>query len=950
MKYINKFDTEVEYKASIKARSEDVPCSYVCSIDEDKSVRYIPQKFPPIIFNATEENRICSLSLGGVKTLWVDGEPVLDNTEHIGTYEFTTSTIETDANGNFMLPQDVYPFKYCISYSLTSDIPLLGTDTVRIVEPWYGSALVPAAIATVEEMCNNGLAVLKDEYTLDVTNYLPYAREYGSVLCFYIERDYETLLTIKNKVFGPAVTRETVQTEINKSDYEFNFEDPAELPFTCTKPLQLTSSTNYFDISYKDNSSLDLDNNLMLVVLYVNGEPQNMEGNTLGGFADTGAIILRDEKTFRIDFTSLGTIPSDITMTAEILILKQNAADFDLSLVNELLVVSERITSSYKESYTFETLGLHEVSYDMLFPDAAQPNFSGSCLHKVGGRMLEHMDDISSFYGSDLSDLYMTKHAFSDLPEEQEGCLIDIVGNLEHLKIEEGHKLYDTRNNCNGLIRTSDNVLIKATKYMTKIPDSVTDVALYAFDEDYKGREITLSDNLTRFPQFSQCPNIKKVHYKGDKITTIDYRGIFRSCPSVKECTIPDSVTLIEGNIASYCDNFEKLVIGPNVTNITKHPIVDCPNFKTLVIDPNNPVIDARDNCNAIVSKKNNWIVFGFPTTTVPNSVTQIYQNAFSEVKGMNSFNIPDTVTSVGQRCFQLSDLKSITIGNGITSIPYQCFYFCKQLTEINWGENVQSIGESAFYNCISLTSITIPDSVTSVGKYAFQNCSGATELTIGSGLSSFTDTSFLFDYGLANIHVSPDNTKYTDAGCNVLMERTGGIVVLGCKGSTFSSNSMRTIGTKAFNECSGLTTVHLPNSVSKIESSAFYNCNDLYDLYLGNVSYIGANAFYSCGALRNVIIPDTVTTLGNLCFESCNVLSAVTIGSKVSTIGNRIFDRCYKLNTIYCKRATDPTTNGKIIDSSGLPSNVTVYYPEGADYSNWKAKKPNWTFIPVEV
>lgn len=948
MKHINKFGTEVEYKASIKARGGDEPCSYVCSIDEDNSVRYVPEKFPPIIFNATEENRTCSLSLGGVKTLWVDGEPVLDNTEHIGTYEFTTSTIETDANGNFVLPQDCYPFKYCFSYTLTSDIPLLGTDTVCIVEPWYGSTLVPATIATIEEMCYNDLAVLKDDYTLDVTNYLPYAREYGSVLCFYIAREGE-ILTIKNKVFGPTITRETVQSEINTSDYEFNFEDPTGIPFTCTKPLHFTSGTNYYDISYKDNTSLDFDNNLMFFVLYVNGEPSGMEIRSLSDFVDRGFISQRDEKTFRLDLSVLGDIPSDITVTVEILVLKHNASDFDLSLVNELLLSYEEITSSYKESYMFETLGLHEVTYDMLSPGAAQPYFAGSCLHKVGGRILEHMDDLSSFYASSLSDLYITKHAFTDLSEEQEGALIEVVGNLEHLKIEDGHKLYDTRNNCNGLIRTSDNRLIKATKHMAKIPDSVTDVDIFAFDEDYKGREITLSDNLVRFPEFSQCSNLKKVHYKGDKITTIDYRGIFNSCPSIKEYTIPDSVTLIEGDIAYNCTNFEKLVIGPNVTNITKHPLDKCPNFKTLVIDPNNPVMDSRDNCNAIVSKNKNWIVFGFPTTTVPNSVTQIYQNAFSGVTGMNGFSIPDTVTSVGQGCFQTSDLKSITIGNGITSIPYECFYFCKQLTEINWGENIQSIGENAFYNCISLTSITIPDSVKTIGDNAFQNCSGATELTIGSSLSGITGTPFTFNYGLTNIYVSPDNTNYTDAGCNVLMERNSGKVVLGCKNSTFSSSSMRTIGTEAFYDCRGLTTVHLSNSITKIESSAFYNCNALYDLYLGNVTSIGANAFYSCGALRNVIIPDTVTTLGNYCFSSCDILSAVTIGSKVSTIGYRIFDGCYKLNTIHCKRATDPTTSGRIIDSLYLPSNVTVYYPAGADYSNWKAKKPSWTFIETQ-
>jgi hypothetical protein len=110
---------------------------------------------------------------------------------------------------------------------------------------------------------------------------------------------------------------------------------------------------------------------------------------------------------------------------------------------------------------------------------------------------------------------------------------------------------------------------------------------------------------------------------------------------------------------------------------------------------------------------------------------------------------IPDTiggkpVTYIGTQAFSgCTNLKSITISNGVTSIGYAAFIGCGALTSITIPDGVTSIGVGAFRNCTSLTSITIPASVTSIGDWAFSNCDSLTSITIPASVTSIGDWAF---------------------------------------------------------------------------------------------------------------------------------------------------------------------------------------------------------------
>ena len=113
-------------------------------------------------------------------------------------------------------------------------------------------------------------------------------------------------------------------------------------------------------------------------------------------------------------------------------------------------------------------------------------------------------------------------------------------------------------------------------------------------------------------------------------------------------------------------------------------------------------------------------------------------------------------------------------------------------------------------------------------------------------------------------------------------------------------SNNVTTIGDNAFYSCSSLTSVVIGNNVTTIGYSAFYYCTSLTSITFSNsVTTIGDNAFEHCFALPSVTLPDSVTTIGDYTFWSCSALTSLTIGTNVTTIGDYAFDGCISLTSV---------------------------------------------------
>ena len=173
-----------------------------------------------------------------------------------------------------------------------------------------------------------------------------------------------------------------------------------------------------------------------------------------------------------------------------------------------------------------------------------------------------------------------------------------------------------------------------------------------------------------------------------------------------------------------------------------------------------------------------------------------------------------------------------------------------------------------------------------------------------------------------------------------------GSSVFYNCSGLTSVTigNSVTNIGSSAFEGCSNLTSINIPNSVTIIGSSAFNSCYRLTSVTIPNsVTSIKSGAFSSCSGLTSVTIGNSVTSIGDYAFFGCSALTYITIGSGVESIGLSAFTYCNNLTDVYCYAEEVPSTSTDAFDSSNI-NYATLHVPASA-YEDYLTTSPWGSF-----
>lgn len=325
------------------------------------------------------------------------------------------------------------------------------------------------------------------------------------------------------------------------------------------------------------------------------------------------------------------------------------------------------------------------------------------------------------------------------------------------------------------------------------------------------------------------------------------------------------------------------------------------------------------------------------PSTLGGAKVTRIDTLAFEYCSDVTSIIVPDTVTSIGMDTFRgCKKLKKITLPNGITSIGLDAFAECSGLSSINLPTSLKTLELGTFNGCSNLTEIVIPSGVTTMKADVFLNCTGLSQVVIPPGMVEIAPSSFYGCSKLTSINVADGNPAFTNID-GILYSKDKSALLIYPPGKVAAAitipGQVKTIGPCAFAGLSYLKSVIIPISVTNIGNSAFRGTGLTSITIPAAVQKIGFNVFEKCGSLTSVKISGTLTNIESETFKGCTSLTAVSMVNGVQTIGTNAFHGCTSLKGIYMPSTIKSIKKGAFQGCPALRSIWFYGYPPNIDW-----------------
>jgi hypothetical protein len=411
-------------------------------------------------------------------------------------------------------------------------------------------------------------------------------------------------------------------------------------------------------------------------------------------------------------------------------------------------------------------------------------------------------------------------------------------------------------------------------------------------------------------------------------------------------------ITEIGTDAFSGCSNLESIDIPGIVTNLGSNCFNGCTNLKSVSFGSNSQLKNIRDsafkNCTGLTS------------INIPDGVTEFGWLAFENCTGLTSINIPAGVTRLDGGCFKnCTGLTSINIPAGVTHLDAGCFENCTGLTSINIPADVAWLGHECFYGCTNLTSVSFENNsqLKDIRDSAFENCTGLTSINIPDGVTRLDDGCFKNCTGLTSINI-PADVAWLGREC-----------FYGCTNLTsvvFRSDSRATrdlfIWDSAFENCTSLTSIDIPDSVTALGCTCFRGCTSLESVnFEGNsrLESISDSVFSGCSSLKSIDIPDSVTYLGHTCFGGCTSLKFISIPSYInvwydcfSGHADVVYfrpDPKHRFDRIMDFAAVDPSKCQSELKPTNIPDGLDQFC-SNSFFGKLRDRKVMTVFIPVGV
>ena len=515
-----------------------------------------------------------------------------------------------------------------------------------------------------------------------------------------------------------------------------------------------------------------------------------------------------------------------------------------------------------------------------------------------------------------------------------------------------------------------------------RLPDGLQEIGRQAFYGCKKLERIEIPASLIKVGEsaFWNCDRLQQVHISdlaawcGIDFGSYDANPLYIAkelfCDGVQvtELVVPEHVKSIGTYAFAGCDGLTSVTIPNSVNQMGAGAFSDCSSLEAVYISDLSSwcgIAFASENANPLYCGKNLYlngelvqslavpsgvqqlgdycfIGCGISQLSISDTVTAIGTGAFMNCDALVEVAVPAGVLTIGNSAFAYCDvLKSVALPATVTKIGTSTFAGCPSLETVQLREGLQQIGAYAFLDCAALQSVQIPNTVTTIGEKAFYGCRGIGSVTVGTGVEQIGANAFSDCSAMEAVYIAD-----LEGWCNIYFANpTANPVYNSCK---------------LYLKGEELTELVIPETVSAVGQYAFYRCQSLTQVTIPDqVTEVGKAAFRECTGLRQLDMGAGLKTIGEQAFYDCKGLAYLAIGQRVETISMEAFAGCSGLIHVDLGTGVDAIGYHAFYGCSNLSSVVVPAYidriGEGAFYSCgnlwhvlYRGSESVWQYIDI--
>lgn len=446
-------------------------------------------------------------------------------------------------------------------------------------------------------------------------------------------------------------------------------------------------------------------------------------------------------------------------------------------------------------------------------------------------------------------------------------------------------------------------------QYIT-IPENVNSIGHYAFGYCSLLKSINISPNIDYIEPTAIEGCTAYMDNSDNWYNGALYLGnhLMKSKKDISSCTVKDGTKFIAEKAFYNCEHLKTVTLPDSMETIREFAFAECEALTGVDFGGTKTI----DNSAFLSCTSLKEIDLKFAKT--------IGENAFSGCSNVQNIHFPSSLEQIGVCAFGgFTSLNQIVLPGNLTDIGASAFIGCSNVKNISFNGRLKTIGENAFAGCSSVTKIALPYSIETIGKGAFKYCTMLEEVVlpdkgieigarafyetsvyssshirddvyIGNHLIVIRENSEEFNINEGTLSIAQDAFVDHSYDLNLPIIIPESVTCIGdipdVASSVIIAGEVLRIGDSAFQDCTSLKSVSLPDTIETIGSRAFQNCTSLVSVTLPqSLISIGDYAFYGCESLSSITFPDSLKRIGYCPFANCPKIKTISIDYEIVDI-----------------------------------------------------------------